>query len=126
MTGTIEAAVIAAEKRRCDAMLANDAATLDAVLDQRLQFSHATGAVDDKPAYLAKMAAGRIEYLSIEWSDESVIKLAETAALLTGRMRNRVLVDGTEKLLDNRVLSAWSLDGSEWRAVAFQSTPLKV
>ncbi|WP_298690538.1 nuclear transport factor 2 family protein [uncultured Sphingomonas sp.] len=121
----ISAAVIAAEKRRCDAMLANDAAALDAVLDARLRFSHATGAIDDKLAYLAKMAAGRIDYLSIDWSEEQVIALGDAAALLGGRMLTRVRVDGTEKTLDNRVLSAWARDGAEWRTVAFQSTPLK-
>ena len=51
------AAILAAEQRRCAAMLAGDNAALDAVLHQDLHFSHATGAVDDKIAYMAKMAA---------------------------------------------------------------------
>ena len=117
--------VIEAEQRRCAAMLANDVATLDAILDPRLHFSHATGAIDDKGAYLAKMAARRIDYLSIDWSEQTAIPLGNTAALLTGRMRTRVRVEGIDKVLDNRVLSAWSHDGAEWRAVAFQSTPMK-
>lgn len=126
MTDTISTNVLAAEQQRCAAMLANDAATLDALLDPRLSFSHATGAVDDKAAYLAKMAAGRIDYLSIDWSEDQVIPLGDTAALLTGRMTNQVRVEGVEKRLDNRVMAVWVQGDSGWRMLAFQSTPLKL
>lgn len=117
--------VLAAERRRCDAMLANDPSALDALLDTRLHFSHATGVIDDKAAYLAKMAAGRIEYVSIDWSEERVIPLGEAVALLVGRMISVVRVEGQEKRLDNRVMSAWNRIGNDWHVVAFQSTPLK-
>ena len=126
MTAAIIGDVLDAEKRRCAAMLANDTAALDALLDPRLSFSHATGQVDDKPAYMAKMAAGRIDYVSIDWSEDRVIPLAADAALLTGRMTSNVTVEGTPKRLDNRVLAAWSLSDGTWRIVAFQSTPLKL
>ena len=120
-----EAAVRAAEARRCAAMLANDTAALDALLDPRLSFSHATGQVDDKPTYLAKMAAGRIVYRAIDWSDAQVILLGADGALLTGRMTSAVEVEGAAKRLDNRVLAAWSHGADGWRVVAFQSTPLQ-
>lgn len=123
--GEVEISVRAAEQARCAAMLANDAVALEALLDPRLSFSHATGLVDDKPAYLAKMAAGRITYLSINWSEERITELSPGAALLTGRMVSNVTVEGIEKRLDNRVLAAWVRDGTGWRLAAFQSTPLK-
>lgn len=120
------AEVLAAEARRGAAMLANDAAALDRLLDARLVFSHTTGQVDDKPAYLAKMAAGRITYLGIGWDEQQVVALGAGAALLTGRMWARVRVDGEEKHLRNRVLMAWATSDGDWKLVAFQSTPLKV
>jgi hypothetical protein len=104
-------------------MIANDANALNALIDDRLHFSHATGSIDDKAAYLAKVTAGRITNLSIEWSEQSVISL-EHVALLTGRMTSQVRVEGTEKGLDNRVLAVWIYD-STWRLVAFQPTPLR-
>lgn len=119
-----EAAIRAAEKRRCAAMLESDRDALSGLLDQRLQFSHATGAVDGKDAYLAKMSAGRIRYIDIAWSDEKVTALAPEAAILTGRMVTDVLVDGTEKRLNNRVLTVWYKSDEVWRLIAFQSTPL--
>lgn len=120
----LKAEILAAEKARCDAMLANDNAALDAVLDPRLHFAHATGAVDDKDAFLAKMAAGRIKYVALVWSEERVLELAPDAAMLTGRMNTDVQVEGVVKELRNRVITVWSRTGGAWRMVAFQSTPL--
>lgn len=124
MSDNLTNAVLAAEKRRCDAMLANDGTALEALLDPRLHFSHATGAVDDKAALLAKMAAGRIRYVGIAWSEEKVTPLAPDAALLTGRMTTDVRVEGVDKQLNNRVITVWSRTGPDWRLIAFQSTPL--
>lgn len=124
MAGDIETAVLAAEQTRCEAMLANDAAALDAILDPRLHFAHATGAVDDKAAFLAKMATGRIRYVAIDWPEKRVLALAPDTALLTGRMKTDVEVEGVVKELRNRVITIWSKSSEGWRLVAFQSTPL--
>ena len=124
MTEDLAAAVRAAEQQRCAAMLANDAAALDAVLDPRLQFAHATGAVDDKSAYLAKMAGGRIVYVNIDWSEEVITELTPGIALLTGRMATDVQVEGIAKALRNRVMSVWGETDGAWRLIAFQSTPM--
>lgn len=124
MSDKVAQAVKAAEQARCAAMLANDAVGLDAVLDPRLAFHHSNGAVDDKPAFLAKMAAGRIRYVSIDWSEDAVVPLGADAALQTGRMLTVVRVEGQEKRLDNRVLEGWARAGDAWRLVAFQSTPI--
>lgn len=124
--GMSETAILEAEQRRCDAMLANDAAALDALLDARLCFNHANGASEGKPAYLAKIAAGRIQYAAITWDEQTVIALNEQAALINGRMTMLVTVEGVEKKLVNRVLQAWAYSGGAWRLAAFQSTPLNV
>ena len=124
MSADISIAIKAAEKARCAAMLENDNAALSALLDPRLQFHHATGAVDDKDAYMAKMAAGRIEYVGISWSEDNVITLADNAAVLTGRMNTDVRVEGVDKALVNRVTAVWSLNGGAWQMLVFQSTPI--
>ncbi len=124
MSVDITAAIKAAEQARCAAMLANDNTALGALLDPRLQFHHATGAVDDKAAYMAKMAAGRIEYVGIAWSEDKVIALSEGSAVLTGRMNTEVRVEGVEKALVNRVTAVWSLNDGVWQMVVFQSTPM--
>lgn len=124
MSENLNAAVVAAELQRCNALLAGDIDALAPLLDPRLHFSHATGAVDDKDALLAKMAAGRIRYIGIAWSEEQVTELAPGAAMLTGRMTTDVIVEGNAKRLLNRVITVWSRAEGDWRLVAFQSTPL--
>jgi hypothetical protein len=124
MSETIITAIKAAEYSRCAAMLANDNVALATLLDPRLQFHHATGAVDDKAAYMAKMGAGRIQYIGIKWSEENVMVLAENAAVLTGRMNTDVRVEGVDKALVNRVTTVWSLNDGAWQMLVFQSTPM--
>ncbi len=114
--------ILAVEKQRCAAMLNSDLKMLDGLLDEELCFSHATGAIDNKAAYMAKMKAGRIVYRWIDWSEQRIIILTD-AVVLSGRMKSVVSVEGKEKELDNRVLCVWRLTGS-WRLLAFQSTPL--
>ncbi|WP_445785377.1 nuclear transport factor 2 family protein [Sphingorhabdus sp.] len=126
MSTDIPNAIKAAEKARCAAMLENDNGVLSALLDPRLQFHHATGVVDAKDAYMAKMAAGRIQYVGISWSEEKVIVLADNAAVLTGRMSTNVRVEGLDKALVNRVATVWSLNDGAWQMVVFQSTPMVV
>jgi Domain of unknown function (DUF4440) len=114
--------ILASEKARCLAMINGDLKALDALLDEELSFSHATGAVDTKSAYLKKMKSGRIVYRWIDWSEQQIMILTD-AVVLCGRMKSIVVVEGKEKELDNRVLTVWRLTGS-WRLLAFQSTPL--
>jgi hypothetical protein len=124
MSESIETEIEQAERRRCAAMIANDAHLLADALDDRLQFHHASGSVDDKAAFLAKMAAGRIVYQGIVWSEEKVTALASDFALLTGRMMTDVRVEGMAKQLNNRVMTVWSHTQGAWRLLAFQSTPI--
>ena len=124
MSDSLDSEIIAAEAARCAAMVANNPAALADVLDDRLQFHHATGAVDDKPGFLAKMSAGRIIYQGVKWSEEEVLALGDNSALLTGRMTTDVKVEGTPKQLNNRVMTVWSRMGDTWRLLAFQSTPI--
>ena len=125
MADTIRHSIEAAERRRCAAMLDNDAGALDAVLDPGLRFVPATGAVDDKSGFLAKMAAGRIAYSALEWSEDAVTALGPDCAMMTGRMTTRVRVDGAAKVLENRVITIWLRSAHDWRLGFFQSTPIK-
>lgn len=121
--------VISAEQQRCSAMLSGDINQLKNILDERMIFCHATGRLDNKEAYLSKMAEGAIHYHSIEWDQPSVIDLAGSA-ILTGRMTTHVSVAGTKKTLNNQVISIWSESKNTeqsqalWKLVAFQSTPI--
>ena len=124
MNDSVDAEIIEAERQRCAAMIAGDPAALADVLGDALQFHHATGSVDDNPAFLSKLAAGRINYQAISWSEQKVVSLAPDAALMTGRMITDVTVEGTAKRLNNRVMTVWTRSQATWQLLAFQSTPI--
>ena len=124
MGSSVETAILAAEQRRCAAMLAADNATLGPLLDERLHFCHSNANVDSKDIFLAKLAAGRIVYSAIAWSEQQITELAPGAAMLTGKVAMAVRVEGNDRQLRNQVITVWSLTGGHWRMVAFQSTPL--
>lgn len=124
MSQAIEAAVLAAEQSRCAAMRANSADALALALDPRLNFVHSTGNVDDRDAFLAKVASGRIVYIDIGWPEQKVIVLSDSAAILTGNMVMDVKVEGVPKRLNNQVTTVWAKSGEAWLLASFQSTPL--
>lgn len=126
MSQALEAEILAAEQRRSSAMLQNSAEALEPVLDPRLIFTHSSGAVDGKDVFLGKVASGRIRYTGITWSDQSVLPLSETVAILAGRMVMDVRVEGMDKQLNNRVTTVWNKTGDDWKLISFQSTPLLV
>lgn len=114
------------EARRYAAMIAADIPTLDALLSDRLVYTHSNATVDDKASYLAKVADRYFDYLEIAHPEEQII-LHGTTALVIGRMTARVVMEGTtERHLDNRTLTVWIRDGDAdgWRVVAFQPTPI--
>lgn len=124
MTTPFETEILAAEKQRCDAMVANSAEALADLLDPRLHFTHSNAVVDSKDAVLSKMRAGRIVYEAAGWPEQKVTQLSAETALLTGRMVVDVAVEGNKKRLVNQVITVWSKTGGKWRLIAFQSTPV--
>ena len=112
-----------AEAARSAAMLAGDVARLDGLLSDRLTFVHATGAVDDKPALLRKMAAGGIVYHAIAWTEPQVDVRGGLAAM-HGVMTLEVTVGGVAKTLHNRAILLWEEADGRWRLFYFQSTPI--
>ncbi|CAN7536503.1 nuclear transport factor 2 family protein [Phenylobacterium sp. LjRoot219] len=112
-----------AEAARSAAMLAGDVQGLEGLLSDRLTFVHATGAVDDKPALLKKMAAGGIVYHAIAWSEPQVDLHAGVAAM-HGVMTLEVTVGGVAKTLHNRAVLLWEEVEGRWRLFYFQSTPI--
>lgn len=116
-------AVLAADAARYRAMREGDLAALEALLAEDLSYTHSNGARDDKAAYLAAMASGRFRYL--ETSAEAVASRRHgPVVVLDGRARFRAMIDGVERMLDNRFLSVWTHDGRRWRMSAWASTPI--
>src|ERR1700760_4403197 len=93
----------ALEDRRYRAMLAGDTAALDELCSDDLIYTHSKADHDDKPSYLHKVGTRYFTYFEITHPADRVL-VVEGAALVTGRMTAKVLVEGTVVPVDNRYL----------------------
>ena len=109
------------EDRRYAAMLAGDIATLDALLDDDLVYTHSSGTADTKQSYMAGVRDKVWEYVKIDRPDERVIVRGDTA-LVFSRLIIDIRVRGAPRHLDNRALAVWVLAGESWRLLALHST----
>ena len=113
--------VLAAERRRQEALVAVDIAVLDALFAQDLVHVHSTGLVHDKPALLRHIAANRA-FVSIVRHD-LLARIYTDTAVLTGGMTSRMRrSDGEIATLTGIVTQVLRREGPEWKFVSFQFT----
>jgi hypothetical protein len=113
--------VVAAEAKRSAAMIVKDVGALDGMLMPDLIWSHSTGAVDDKAAFLGRIADGAVRYVSIERTAEH-IRIYGDAAIVTGVAAVKVIVDGAEIDMKNNYTNVWVKAGGMLRLATCQST----
>jgi hypothetical protein len=111
----------ALEERRYRAMLAGDTAALDELCSDDLIYTHSKADHDDKASYLHKVGTRHFTYLEITHPADRIL-VVEGAALVTGRMTAKVLVQGTIVHIDNRYLAV--REHGAWKFVAYQPTPI--
>lgn len=118
-----ETCLLQTDAARYRAMREGDLATLDALLADDLAYTHSSGSCDNKREYLAALASGRFRYFETRTEDVQV-RIYGACAVMLGRARLRAIVDGAERLLDNRFLSVWTHSDAIWRMAAWASSPI--
>jgi ketosteroid isomerase-like protein len=111
------------ENRRYKAMCEADAATLSELLGDSLVYTHSTAAADSKASYMEGIRAKKWNYRKIERPIED-IQVHGDCAVVTGRVRIDIVVEGTAKLLQSRFTNVWVKGARGWQMVAWQSTPI--
>jgi ketosteroid isomerase-like protein len=111
------------EERRYRAMCEADVTTLEAFLADSLVYTHSNASADNKASYLAGVKNKKWDYRQIERPEEH-IQVHGDCALVTGRVRIDIVIDGTPKILNSRYLDVWIKGAKGWQMVAWQSTPL--
>lgn len=117
------ALIEALEQRRCAAMIANDADTLNKLLDESLTWVHGSAKQDSKASFLAGFAGPVRKYLEIERSNV-VVRCFGDAAVVNGIQTMRCIIQGAERNLVNCYVNVWSAHDGEPRMVAWQTTPV--
>ena len=120
--------LMAAERRRCAAIVAADVDGLSGLLADELVHVHTTGLIDDKPSYLSGIR-DRLEVRSVERGPLRVRRFGDTA-VMTGELTNTVRrrVDGPAAawtVLPSFVTQVWvgpHTPGAGWRMASYHSS----
>jgi ketosteroid isomerase-like protein len=112
------------EDQRYAAMKTGDLPALERMLANDLIYVHSTGLVHGKTEYLDLLRAGTVRYLDFHRTD-SQTRITGECALVSARVKTRLLFSGKELEMENHVTSAWARRPDGWSLIMAQSTPLK-
>ena len=121
----VEDEIKAADMQWAAAAKSGDPARLEKLLSNDLIYTHATGIIDDKAAYIEKLKSKRQKYDGIEHSNVRVKVFGGDTAVLTARMR----MHGTNQSgpFDDQLLMihVWVKVNGAWQLAAHQTTKLQ-
>lgn len=113
------------ESARCRALVDGDIAALGILVDDQLVHIHATGQVDDKPAYL-RLVETAIRFLRVERQQDFQVQVHNDLAVATGRLVQSIEFRATAERREMDVITTqvWLRRDNTWRQVSFQATNL--
>jgi len=121
--GPEEAAVLAAQKERLQAMVRGDLDALGRLLPDDLTYTHASGVADTKASLLSSIAAGKLKYKAFD-PGQPRVRIYGNTAVLTGtatvQVESATIGPAPFPILFTDVYVR-KPDG-RWQAVAWQST----
>ena len=118
-----EASLRTAEEARRQAMLANDSVALDALLADALCYVHSSGGKDTRGSYVDKVSNGTLQYKTCEFLTPE-FRLIGHVGFVTAGMRAKVVSSGNHREVANNYLAVWEHDGSAWKLLYLQGTPV--
>jgi hypothetical protein len=117
-------AVRSADDARVSATIAANQAQLDAIFSDSLVYTHSSGAVNDKAAYMAAIVSGKTKYFSIEYESRSFEAVAPGIVLMRGRCLIHSANSGQSVENYLAYLGVWREEKGAWRFLAWQSCHL--
>jgi len=118
-----EKEILGLEDRRFAAMVAQDFAALDALVDAGLIYTHSSGLTDGKASWFESMRSGKTRYRQVACSGRKV-RVFGDIALVTGRADIEAEAAGQPRSIKLLFLDAWARTPQGWKLVAWQATPL--
>lgn len=115
-------AVLAAEKRRCDALVGHNIDELRKLIRNDLSHIHATGKFDDYDSYFA--FAETSHFIACERGNLDVRVYGNTAVMVGAQTISVRIPEKEEPIsIEVTVTQVWVLnDANEWQQTAFQAT----
>jgi hypothetical protein len=113
------------ELERFQAQEKNDFAALERLLADDLVYTHSSGAVDTKAAYIESLRSGKSKYLRITPEDLKVRAIGDLVLIHgRGQFVLEAMVNGQkgENPLYLSFLDVWQKKNGKWQMIAWQST----
>ena len=121
--GPDDAAVLAAQKERMQAMVRGDVEALGRLLPDDLTYTHASGVIDTKASLLASIKSGKLKYKSIDPGQPHVRVYGNTAVLTgTATVQVESTMAGPAPFQIHFTDVYVKKGAGPWQAVAWQST----
>jgi ketosteroid isomerase-like protein len=115
--------ILALDKQWSDAIVKGDTTTLDKLLTDDLVYAHATGIIDTKKSYIAKIKERRQVYKSFE-QHNPVVNIYKDSAVTFSHVR----VTGTNQAgaFDDKIMLIhfWVKQNNQWRLAGHQTTKI--
>jgi ketosteroid isomerase-like protein len=120
-SNNVEQAVLKLEQQWEDALLKSDVAALEKIYDDSLIYTHSSGAVDNKSAYVGNIKSGATKYESMK-RDDIKVSVYDDTALVTCHWEVHVLNRGNKLDINARYIHVYVKKKDGWKMVAHQST----
>jgi hypothetical protein len=117
-------AVRSADDARVTATVAANRDQLDAIFSDNLVYTHSSGAVNDKAAYMEAIVSGKTKYFSIEYESRTFEAVAPGIVLMRGRCLIHSANSGQSVENYLAFLGVWREEKGAWRFLAWQSCHL--
>ena len=110
-----------AERQRFEAMVKQDVAALDTLLDDDLTYVHSTARLESKAEHIGNLKAGKPHYRGIA-PRERTARVHGSIGIVNGVSEMHVENAGKEQRFTVRYLAVYAKAGDNWRMIAWQST----
>jgi ketosteroid isomerase-like protein len=117
----MEAAVLAADDQRFEAMRKENWPALEASLADELTYVHSTARLESKAEHVSNLKAGKPHYRGIAPRDR-VVRVRGEVGIVNGISEMHVENAGKEQRFTVRYLAVYAKSGGAWRMIAWQST----
>jgi len=108
-----EQAVLDLSKNKFGWMIRMKYDSLESVLDDRLMFIHSNGWAENKQELIQDIKSGKLRYVNIDIS-ESTARLYANTAIVTGKGKFTVLLDGNNLDINLYYTEVYILKNGKW------------
>ena len=107
------------------AQAACNAEGLAALCTEELSYSHSSGFMEDKKAFVANATNGKSTWVSLVYENPSILVIGSTAIVRFHWLgEQQAVADGKRTANDLHILMAWIKQGSDWKLLARSATRL--